>query len=566
MGAEDYFCTFFMHTGTKRKDVSRADGYPARGVGEKISPTRLRSPMQKKCVQRTGGMYMSQISVNHLTFYYDGSYDNIFEDVSFQIDTDWKLGFVARNGRGKTTFLHLLMNRYEYRGTIASAMEFDYFPYPVSGGADDTLSVIGEMDPGYEFWKICRELSLLHVDEDVLYRPFDTLSNGERTKVMLAVLFAGENRFLLIDEPTNHLDMEAREVVADYLKRKKGFLLVSHDRSFLDGCIDHILTINKTNIEVQQGNFSSWWENKRRQDEYERAENERLKKDIRKLEAASKQARKWADYVESTKIGRKSGIHEKNISTRAYIGEKSRRMQMRRKNLERRQNRALEEKSSLLKNIETVEDLKLFPLRHHKDVLLRMENVEIGYRTYGGRKILHGFGMEIRNGDRVVLQGRNGCGKSSILKAVLAAAGDMTEENGMTVEGRIETAAGIKISYVPQDTSHLRGSLEEYASLYGIEETLFKALLRKLDFSRTQFDKKMEEYSGGQKKKVLIARSLCEQAHLYLWDEPLNFIDIFSRMQVEALLLEYRPTLLMVEHDRKFVEMVGTEIISLGEQ
>ena len=142
----------------------------------------------------------------------------------------------------------------------------------------------------------------------------------------------------------------------------------------------------------------------------------------------------------------------------------------------------------------------------------------------------------------------------------------MTEENGMTVEGRIETAAGIKISYVPQDTSHLRGSLEEYASLYGIEETLFKALLRKLDFSRTQFDKKMEEYSGGQKKKVLIARSLCEQAHLYLWDEPLNFIDIFSRMQVEALLLEYRPTLLMVEHDRMFVEMVGTEIISLGEQ
>ena len=176
--------------------------------------------------------------------------------------------------------------------------------------------------------------------------------------------------------------------------------------------------------------------------------------------------------------------------------------------------------------------------------------------------------MEIRNGSRVVLQGRNGCGKSSILKAVLEAACGEPEENGRTVSGMIvngiiETAAGLKISYVSQDTAHLHGSLEEYASLYGIDETLFKALLRKLDFSRTQFDRKMEEYSGGQKKKVLIARSLCEQAHLYVWDEPLNFIDVFSRMQIEALLMEYQPTLLMVEHDRKFVETVGTEIICL---
>lgn len=324
---------------------------------------------------------MSQISVNHLTFYYDGSYDNIFEDVSFQIDTDWKLGFVARNGRGKTTFLNLLMGKYEYRGSITASVEFDYFPFPVSDRTKDAISIIEEINPECEFWKICRELTLLHVEADVLYRPFETLSNGEQTKVMLAVLFSGENRFLLIDEPTNHLDAEARELVNDYLNHKKGFLLVSHDRAFLDKCIDHVLTINKADIEVQQGNFSSWWENKRRQDEYELAENERLKKDIRKLAAAARQSGQWADNVEATKIGRKSEKYEKNIDTRAYVGEKSRRMQMRRKNLERRQNRAIEEKSSLLKNIETAEKLKLFPLRHHKDVLVHMEEVSIGYRT-----------------------------------------------------------------------------------------------------------------------------------------------------------------------------------------
>lgn len=528
---------------------------------------------------------MSQISVNHLTFYYDGSYDNIFEDVSFQIDTDWKLGFVARNGRGKTTFLNLLMGKYEYRGTITSLVEFDYFPFLVSDRTKDTLSIIEEISPEYEFWKICRELTLLNVEADVLQRPFETLSNGEQTKVMLAVLFSGENRFLLMDEPTNHLDMETRELVSDYLKHKKGFLLVSHDRTFLDKCIDHVLTINKTNIEVQQGSFSSWWENKRRQDEYELTENERLKKDIKKLAAAARQAGQWSDNAEATKIGKKSEKYEKSIDSRAYIGEKSRRMQMRRKSLQRRQNRAIEEKSSLLKNIETAKHLKLFPLHHHKEVLIWMEEVSIGYwmncvsreeKATGlessiergiqhkwNKQILSGFEMKVRNGDRIVLQGRNGCGKSSIMKTILAAVYNEPHEDGRIVEGIIETAAGLKVSYVPQDTTHLHGSLEEYALEYEIDETLFKALLRKLDFSRTQFDKKIEEYSEGQKKKVLIARSLCEQAHLYLWDEPLNFIDVFSRMQIEELIMEYQPTLLMVEHDRSFVEAVGTKVIYL---
>ena len=226
---------------------------------------------------------MSQISVNNMTFYYEGSYDNIFENVSFQIDTDWKLGFIARNGKGKTTFLKLLLGKYEYKGSISSSVEFDYFPFEIRDVNKNTIDVIEEIYPDYEFWKICRELNYLNVDAEIFYRPFSTLSNGEQTKVMLALLFSKDNHFLLIDEPTNHLDMEAREILKKYLNSKKGFILVSHDRNFMDGCVDHVLVINKTNIEVQQGNFSSWWENKKRQDAFELAENERLKKDIKRL-------------------------------------------------------------------------------------------------------------------------------------------------------------------------------------------------------------------------------------------------------------------------------------------
>ncbi|MBP1552306.1 MAG: ABC-F family ATP-binding cassette domain-containing protein, partial [Oscillospiraceae bacterium] len=209
---------------------------------------------------------MSLINIQNLTFSYDGSYDNIFENVSFQLDTDWKLGFTGRNGRGKTTFLNLLLGSYSYSGKISASVSFEYFPYKVEDKPAGTIDIVEQIYPDYQYWQIAKELNMLEVSEEVLYRPFNTLSNGEQTKVLLAVLFLKENSFLLIDEPTNHLDMQAREIVSRYLNSKKGFILVSHDRAFLDGCVDHILSINKTNIEIQQGNFSSWLANKELQD------------------------------------------------------------------------------------------------------------------------------------------------------------------------------------------------------------------------------------------------------------------------------------------------------------
>ncbi len=519
---------------------------------------------------------MSQISVNHLTFYYEGSYDNIFEDVSFQIDTDWKLGFIARNGKGKTTFLRLLMGKYEYKGSINASVDFDYFPFEIKDKGRNTVDVIEEIYPEYEFWKVCRELNFLKVDAEVFYRPFSTLSNGEQTKIMLALLFTKENHFLLIDEPTNHLDMETREIVKQYLNNKKGFILVSHDRNFMDGCIDHVLVINKTNIEVQQGNFSSWWENKKRQDTYELAENERLKKDIRRLTESARKTKQWADNVESTKIGAKSEKYEKCIDTRAYVGEKSRRMQMRRKNLEKRQQREIEEKSGLLKNLEAVPDLKLFPLKHYKEKLVTMEDCTIKYINDNllnpaaiqmGKEIVSHFNLEVKQGERIFLQGRNGCGKSSIIKAILQQAytnaEGITDDKLILQQGRIEIPGQMVISYCSQNTSMLQGTLKEYAAKNKIDETLFMALLQKLDFSRIQFEKRIENYSGGQKKKVLLAGSLCRQAHLYIWDEPLNFIDVFSRMQIENLILKFKPTMILVEHDRTFMEHIATRIIKL---
>jgi lincosamide and streptogramin A transport system ATP-binding/permease protein len=492
---------------------------------------------------------MSLISVENLTFAYDGSYDNIFENVSFQIDTDWKLGLTGRNGRGKTTFLNLLLGKYEYSGKITSNVSFEYFPYEVSDKTDNTADVIGGIYPEYLHWQLLRELTLLQVSEDVLYRPFGTLSNGEQTKVLLAALFLKENSFLLIDEPTNHLDMSARKIVSDYLNSKNGFILVSHDRTFLNNCVDHILSINKTDIEIQKGNFSSWWENKRLQDNFELAEKEKLQKDIRRMSAAAKRTNDWSNKAEKTKMGtRNSGLKP----DRGYIGAKAAKMMKRSKSIETRQLSAVDEKSKLLKNIETAESLKLSQLDYHADRLALLQNVSI---FYGEKAACENVSFTIEQGDRIALCGKNGSGKSSILKLICG-------EN-IVFQGNFTKGSQLKISYVSQDTSFLKGSLTDFAIENHIDESLFKAILRMLDFSRVQFEKDMSDFSGGQKKKVLIAKSLCEKAHLHIWDEPLNFIDVISRIQIEDLLLEYTPTILFVEHDSAFCDNIATKIVAI---
>ncbi|MBS5325540.1 MAG: Lsa family ABC-F type ribosomal protection protein [Lachnospiraceae bacterium] len=486
---------------------------------------------------------MSMIKVEDLTFSYPSSYDLIFDRVSFQIDTDWKLGFVGRNGRGKTTFLNLLSGKYEYRGKITSNVRFDYFPYPITDKERQTADILQEICPDAKEWEIRRELSYLDVEMEVLWRAFETLSNGEQTKVLLAALFLNEGNFLLIDEPTNHLDTAARKKVSEYLNRKKGFILVSHDRRFLDGCVDHILSINRTDIEVQSGNFSSWMENFERRQESELLQNERLKKDIGRLQKSAERSAGWSDRVEASKIG---------AADKGYVGHKSAKMMKRSKTIEKRKQQAIEQKAVLLKNVESVNALKMNPESYHSDMLVSFSEAAV---IYEDRVVSRPVSFQVRTGDRVFIEGKNGSGKSSLLKLLV---GEPPEHTGIVTVG-----SGLRISYVPQDTSYLTGTLEEFAEKNNLEESLFKTVLRKMDFERVQFEKDMKEFSGGQKKKVLIAKSLCERAHLYVWDEPLNFIDVYSRMQIEQLIEKFSPTMLLVEHDMAFRDAVATKVIEI---
>lgn len=495
---------------------------------------------------------MSLINVNNLTFGYDGALNNVFENVSFSIDTDWKLGLIGRNGKGKTTFLKLLLGQYEYQGTISKNVEFDYFPFEVENKKKMAIEIVGEIAPNVEDWEIIKELNLLHSEPEILYRNFNLLSGGEQIKILLISLFLKDNHFLLIDEPTNHLDSETRSHLAEYLKKKKGFILVSHDRDFLDKVVDHIISINNTNIEIQKGNFSSWQENKKAQDNFELTQNEKLKKDINRLEIASKNTANWSNAVEKSKY---KTNHSEGMIDRGYVGHQSAKMMKKSKVMEKKIEKAMEEKSNLLKNIDRNDSLKMVPLEAKQNALVFAKDFQI---KYDDKSIFHKIDFEIKNGDRVAITGKNGVGKSSLLKLMLG--------NKIAYNGNFKIANDLKISYVSQSTENLKGNLKEFARQNKVDESIFKAMLSKMGISNLEFEKSIKEMSEGQKKKVLIAKSISESANLYIWDEPLNYIDILTRIQIEEAILTYKPTIIFVEHDETFVKNVATKVIQLEKQ
>ena len=222
------------------------------------------------------------------------------------------------------------------------------------------------------------------------------------------------------------------------------------------------------------------------------------------------------------------------------------------KNLENRQNKAIEAKQKLLKDIDTKKSLLINCLQHHKDTLISVSNLSA---YYGEKQILSSLSFEIKQGDILAVYGKNGSGKSTLIKILSGLNNNYS--------GEIKPASNLKISYIPQNTSDLHGSLVQYIKNMEADETLCKTILRKLDFSRDLFEADMQNYSDGQKKKVLLSISLSKPAHLFIWDEPLNYIDVISRIQIEEIIKESKPTLVFVEHDRRFVEDVANKIIYL---
>ena len=486
---------------------------------------------------------MAMITVKHLTFQYESIDDPLFQDVSFSIDTNWNCGLIGNNGNGKTTLLNLLCKKLSGTGTVDCPVPVEIFPYAIADPSRVTTDVLEDVS-GAQPWQIQKECARLELRSDLLWQPFETLSQGEKIRCMLAALFLKEGAFVLLDEPSNHLDEKGKQILGAYLKSKRGFLLVSHDRKLLDDCVDHVVALTPQGVDVRKGNFSAWHLDHENMLAKDRAENERLRHEIKRLEASARMAGSWSNAKEKQKIG---------AADKGFVGHKAAKLMKRSKAIEARKEKAVEEKRKLIKSDEQPETLRIQTRDYKKSTLMHLTRVRVVYETWSTPSQTFSIGQ----GERIRLCGANGSGKSSLLKAIVGQC---------PYEGTIEASADLTVSYVAQTVEEAQGSIERYIARYAIDRTLFMTILRKFGFSRAELTHPLEALSAGQRRKIMLARSLCESAHLYVWDEPLNDLDIDSREQIEHMLQESGYTMLFVEHDTMFSQSVATKEIDFDEK
>jgi len=496
---------------------------------------------------------MGTIQIENVSFKYDQMADNLFNTLNLKIDESWKLGLIGRNGRGKTTLMKMLLGQLQYRGQIISNLNFYYYPQTVVDKNIPTVEVVKNLAhlEDYDLWKIEIELEKLQVDVDILQQEFSTLSPGEKTKVLLAILFVDESGFQLIDEPTNHLDVEGRKIVSEYLKGKKGFIVISHDKSFLNPVIDHVISIDRSDVAVYKGNFDTWQKQWELQNQHEVNEKVQLQKDINRLHETAVKRENWSRQTEAHK--NRKQYHEKVHLNKGFIGTKAAKMMKKAKTAEKRVNSAIDEKKTLLKNIEIEAPLELnYEKRNHPDIFVQVENLKLRHEDIVTPEV----NFKVKCSQVVSLVGPNGIGKTTIFRQIMGLSQPFTQT------GNILMANNLKISYLRQD-NELKGTIRQLSTQKQIEPELVFSNLRKLGFERYLFEQPIEQMSQGQRRKVALAVSLSEEANLYFWDEPLNYLDVITRQQIIEAIKKQHPTMLLIDHDIDLINSVSSKKIEL---
>ena len=521
---------------------------------------------------------MSKIIISNLSFSYKEYFQPIFQNVNLSIDTSWKLGLIGRNGRGKSTFLKLVHGELEVdQGTIVKDVITEYFPYSIKTSYTKTIDVIKELVGGLKTREdrmeelldakgerelteyqailseyieldgyslessIKKEFNLMKLSEELLEQDFELLSGGEKTKMQVIALFLRRNAFVLLDEPTNHLDLEGKQVIAEYLQGKTGFLVVSHDRSFIDRVVDHILSINKADIAIEKGNYTTWKTNKDQYEAFEIRSKARLEREVEALEKVSVRSRNWASIAEK----------EKNPYATNNRGNGSRAAKFMRqaKAAEQTIQENLSEKKSLLKNFEIAADLKLTQLDTSQTCLAAAYNLSFGYNE---RLLFEQLTFRIEQGDRIWIRGQNGAGKSTLLKLI-----------GKQIPShQLHYAENVLIETAFQEPLWTTGWINQYITDTQMLQS-FRTICHCLDIEYDTLQRPLETFSSGELKKVDIARALSSHNQLLLLDEPLNYMDVYFREQLEKAILSYKPTVIFVEHDEQFGNHVATGEILL---
>lgn len=486
-----------------------------------------------------------RIQTNHISKTFEGY--AVLSDISFTIKKGECVGIVGANGSGKTTLLKILAGidqPDEGEISIAKGATIGYVPQAPE--YDDTQTVNDILTPLVREWethRIDKALDTLGII-DCKQKPLAELSSGQKTRVYLARIVVEERDILLLDEPTNHLDVEALEWLETYLKRYHGTVcVVSHDRVFLDNITNRIFELSLGALKEYGGNYSFYKEQKAIEREAYIRAYEAQRKDIKRLKTAARDAK--AD-AERTDADRKQTRDNDKYATTFFANRASKKKSAAAKSIEQRLEMMDEmekpEKDAKLKMLFTPHDTG-------SQVVVKCEDVS--YAT-PETQVFSDISFTIERGGRIVLSGPNGSGKTTLIKLML---GKLKPQSG-----EISLGQSVKVGYLSQEHESLESShtvLAELTEKTGIDTTLAHRLLAWLLVPRDKMNQPVNTLSKGEQSKVLLAEIIASGANFIILDEPTNHLDIAAREAVEAALNEYQGTLLVISHDRYFVEAIG---------
>ena len=517
---------------------------------------------------------MAIIQLKNIFKQFSGEY--IFKNVSFSIENKDKIGLVGLNGTGKSTLIRILLNmdthdqneRNEFGEiTKASGLKIGYlsqeynFSDEKNTVYEEMLSVFSEeleiwkkiqknnmrlaiadsdelekileeseklnieyeMKNGYEIeYKIKQILTGLELETEYYDRVLEKLSGGEKARVALSKLLLQEPDLLILDEPTNHLDLYSIEWLEEFLKKyNNAFLLVSHDRYFLDNVCNKIFEIENKQLYKYDGNFS----------EFIIQKELILKGEMKRYEKEQDKIKKTEEYIARYK----AGIKSKQARGREKI---------------------LSRQDEPIFNPKRMK-LKFEILSATGDNVLKVKGIE---KSYSGKKVLNNISFDLYKGERVGIIGKNGIGKSTLLKIITG--------NEKYDSGTVEFGSRVKLGYYDQNHQNLdrrNTILTELNTRLDLTDEYLRNLAGGFLFSGDDTAKKIEDLSGGEKVRVSFMKLMMEKPNFLMLDEPTNHLDIYSIEVLEDSLEDYEGTLLVVSHDRHFLDSVCNKIYYLDE-
>lgn len=512
---------------------------------------------------------MIQVSMENVKKYFGAQ--EVLQDVNLEIQDGDRVGLVGRNGEGKSTIFRILAGYEKEDGGIVAKKKGATIGYVeqipqyssndtcktiINRAFDDVMKIAEEMRvleermctdfdhmdqimarydilqtkfesmDGYSVNEsIAKVCNGLHIPDRMLEQHYAVLSGGEKTLVMLAVCLLQKPSILLLDEPTNHLDLATIEWLENFLKEYKGAtIIVSHDRYFLDQVVNKIYEIENGKTTAYFGNYSYYLVERSHRQELLKIEYKNQQKKIKAMEQSIRDLMDWGNRGGNDGLHRRAGSIQKSLDRMERV------------------ERPVEKRNINLGFADAE--------RSGKDVLI-LKKVEKSFN----KLLFSDVNMHIRYGERIAIIGKNGHGKSVLLKLIL---GILEPDNGQILRG-----ANLKVGYMPQEITFNHPEhtvIEEFRNGYVGTSERARSILSRFLFYNNQVNKIVGKLSGGELARLRLCQLMYQDINFLIMDEPTNHLDIASREVLEEALTDFAGTILFVSHDRYFVNKLAQRI------